>query len=473
MSVICTVDSSEYWLQLCKKSAKGVVESYKDLKDKLIDTVYVKNSLLIDDLGSLLSQRDSVIVAVAPPFLSLQSYDDSDLSESIHRLTQQIQDLYSLYKKHKNKLSLVPLSAFCSQYTAQSETAGWCEQLIDENEVKVNIGAVISHSLYNQNIDLIRAYKKLQSCFQLKDEDSVFYPNLNKLNEMLVHQAIERQELKLENEKLIEQSFLLLERLEGKEVELNSTAKKHVEELSAAKKQYEEAKTKLTKKHNEANQALIAQHAQDMKAVDDKLKSSKKEMSVLSEQLLSVQNAFVAKEKEFQAFVQSSKKEATINEKTKNREIKQLEAKLERKQATEQQLRAELAELKAIKSTKLWKISSKVEKFSNVVDKYGAKRKKLSQDMGLLYTSDLFDADWYLDTYPDVSGAGLDPAEHYLLYGAKEGRKPSPQFDGKWYLKANPDVAKENRNPLIHYLKFGRAENRSISPVMITHKKNK
>tara|TARA_Y100000592_G_C5251187_1_gene212904 strand:- start:15 stop:296 length:282 start_codon:yes stop_codon:yes gene_type:complete len=93
--------------------------------------------------------------------------------------------------------------------------------------------------------------------------------------------------------------------------------------------------------------------------------------------------------------------------------------------------------------------------------------------MGLLYTSDLFDADWYLDTYPDVSGAGLDPAEHYLLYGAKEGRKPSPQFDGKWYLKANPDVAKENRNPLIHYLKFGRAENRSISPVMITHKKNK
>ena len=69
MSVICTVDSSEYWLQLCKKSAKGVVESYKDLKDKLIDTVYVKNSLLIDDLGSLLSQRDSVIVAVAPPFL--------------------------------------------------------------------------------------------------------------------------------------------------------------------------------------------------------------------------------------------------------------------------------------------------------------------------------------------------------------------------------------------------------------------
>ncbi len=147
MSVICTVDSSEYWLQLCKKSAKGVVESYKDLRDKQIDTVYVKKSLLIDDLGSLLSQRDSVIVAVAPPFLSLQSYDDSDLSESIHRLTQQIQqqiqDLYSLYKKHKNKLSLVPLSAFCSQYTAQSETAGWCEQLIDENEVEVNIGAVI------------------------------------------------------------------------------------------------------------------------------------------------------------------------------------------------------------------------------------------------------------------------------------------------------------------------------------------
>ncbi len=91
--------------------------------------------------------------------------------------------------------------------------------------------------------------------------------------------------------------------------------------------------------------------------------------------------------------------------------------------------------------------------------------------MSLLYTSELFDADWYLETYSDVQKDSIDPAEHYLLYGANEGRKPSPYFDGKWYLQANPDVASENTNPLIHYIKFGREEKRPMSPVMITHKK--
>ena len=85
--------------------------------------------------------------------------------------------------------------------------------------------------------------------------------------------------------------------------------------------------------------------------------------------------------------------------------------------------------------------------------------------------SDLFDADWYLETYSDVKKERIDPAEHYLLYGAKEGRKPSPLFDGNWYLQANPDVASENTNPLIHYIKFGREEKRPMSPVMITYKK--
>jgi len=169
--------------------------------------------------------------------------------------------------------------------------------------------------------------------------------------------------------------------------------------------------------------------------------------------------------------VQKSKKEFTTLEKTKNREIKGLETKLEDKVNLEHILKAELAELRAIKASKLWKVSSKVEKLSNVVDKHGASRKKLAQDMSLLYTSELFDSDWYLETYKDVKKEGLDPAEHYLLYGAKEGRKPSQQFDGNWYLQANPDVAEQGANPLLHYIKFGREEKRPISPVMITFNK--
>jgi hypothetical protein len=36
-----------------------------------------------------------------------------------------------------------------------------------------------------------------------------------------------------------------------------------------------------------------------------------------------------------------------------------------------------------------------------------------------------FDSAWYLATYPDVAAAGMDPMEHYLVQGFREGRNPS------------------------------------------------
>lgn len=36
----------------------------------------------------------------------------------------------------------------------------------------------------------------------------------------------------------------------------------------------------------------------------------------------------------------------------------------------------------------------------------------------------VFDSDWYLKKYPDVAAAGVDPLQHYLTFGQKEGRLP-------------------------------------------------
>ena len=67
----------------------------------------------------------------------------------------------------------------------------------------------------------------------------------------------------------------------------------------------------------------------------------------------------------------------------------------------------------------------------------------------------LFDAEWYLDYYPDVRASGKDALAHYLDSGAAEGRDPHPLFDTKWYLQQNPDVARANLNPLEHYTRTG------------------
>lgn len=67
-----------------------------------------------------------------------------------------------------------------------------------------------------------------------------------------------------------------------------------------------------------------------------------------------------------------------------------------------------------------------------------------------------FDRAFYLKTYPDVGEAGSDPLEHFMTYGWREGRDPSPEFSVRAYLEAFPDVADADVNPFVHWITHGR-----------------
>jgi GT2 family glycosyltransferase len=82
-------------------------------------------------------------------------------------------------------------------------------------------------------------------------------------------------------------------------------------------------------------------------------------------------------------------------------------------------------------------------------------------DIETVKASPLFDAAWYLRHYPDVRKSGMDPAVHYVMFGARENRAPGPRFDGGWYRQTYPDVAASGMNPLVHYIRFGEREGRS------------
>ncbi|WP_151443480.1 hypothetical protein [Halomonas lysinitropha] len=89
------------------------------------------------------------------------------------------------------------------------------------------------------------------------------------------------------------------------------------------------------------------------------------------------------------------------------------------------------------------------------------------QHADLVRDSELFDADWYLARYPDVKAdahLAEAPHEHYLLFGGFEGRNPCPEFESTYYLEIYPDVAEAGMNPLVHYLLHGRSEGRRIHP---------
>lgn len=74
----------------------------------------------------------------------------------------------------------------------------------------------------------------------------------------------------------------------------------------------------------------------------------------------------------------------------------------------------------------------------------------------------LFDIGYYLKNNPDVRLSGDDPIMHYIYYGYKEGRDPSPDFDGNYYCEKYSDL--NGLNPLVHYSLYGVGEGRTTVP---------
>ena len=75
--------------------------------------------------------------------------------------------------------------------------------------------------------------------------------------------------------------------------------------------------------------------------------------------------------------------------------------------------------------------------------------------------SGLFDREWYLKNNLDVAALRIDPIRHYVAFGTREGRDPSPSFSTRAYLSHNEDVAVAEVNPFSHFLLFGIIEGRT------------
>jgi YD repeat-containing protein len=79
---------------------------------------------------------------------------------------------------------------------------------------------------------------------------------------------------------------------------------------------------------------------------------------------------------------------------------------------------------------------------------------------------DGFDPYYYLQTYPDIRLAGVDPYEHWKTYGAAEGRWPNRYFNTTWYRSTYGIPA--GVNPLTDYHTTGWQSGRNPSPAFST-----
>jgi hypothetical protein len=81
---------------------------------------------------------------------------------------------------------------------------------------------------------------------------------------------------------------------------------------------------------------------------------------------------------------------------------------------------------------------------------------RLLQIMRTILASGLFDAAFYLQSYIDVSIAGIDPLWHYVQHGDNEGRTPNPFFSPQHYRRRAGEAAMQaDANALEHYINCG------------------
>ncbi|WP_412507133.1 hypothetical protein [Roseovarius sp. SYSU LYC5161] len=92
-------------------------------------------------------------------------------------------------------------------------------------------------------------------------------------------------------------------------------------------------------------------------------------------------------------------------------------------------------------------------------------RNRINEDMRLIAASGLFDAEWYLQRYPDLAQAKDTPLRHFVRYGAYELRDPGPEFDSMKYHLHNPDVTAHGMAALMHYVRSGKSEGRDAFKV--------
>lgn len=71
------------------------------------------------------------------------------------------------------------------------------------------------------------------------------------------------------------------------------------------------------------------------------------------------------------------------------------------------------------------------------------------RDYLFLIKSRLFDADYYLSTYPDIRAADVDPLWHFVTVGWKEQRNPSNRFYTKQYVDTHAEIAASGINPFV------------------------
>lgn len=213
---------------------------------------------------------------------------------------------------------------------------------------------------------------------------------------------------------------------------------------------------------NTSLRSALDQHSQSLSALDEHRQRLEAAANLESQLRVELQNTY-----DTLAVVGQQRDDAAASSVQLRSELQNASSEL--RQATAE-LQRKNAAIQNILASRSWRIGAFLVKLANGVRHPASilSRGARGGERAIIAKSGLFDAQWYLAKYEDVRQSGSDPIQHYLRFGASEGRDPSPLFDTRWYLSQYSDVAHSHTNPFVHFLTHGWREGRDPNPMFDT-----
>ncbi|EKO3753682.1 coiled-coil domain-containing protein [Vibrio metschnikovii] len=437
-----------------------------------------------------------------------QRYTDKQLTERESDIDQLRQERAAEQMKFEQQLAEnqqahdVAISAAAQQKTALEHQLKAAEQqqqaLVQENELLITELHRVQEAL---EASLQQNQQQTNKCNQLEQSLTEQQGQHSRLTEQYATsqsalQAAEQQQqgLAQENELVITELHRVQEALEAA-LQQNQQVTDKCNQLEQSLTEQKGQHSRLTEHYATSQSALQAAEQQYQQALnkqvalEQQLIAIEQQKSALEQQVsdatrqqknLEQENSMIIAElHRVQEALETLYYEKSTLQKQIDQQVQQLKAHsvkinslIKRQRLTKLELAQALAsktllekELTAHHASTLWKMTVPVRKFRQTPQRKRAAQ--LAQQRLLIEFSEYFDKEWYLAQYPDVIEDGLDPIEHYLRFGAQEGRNPSAEFDTLWYLQTYPDVAEGGLNPLVHFIQYGEREERQTSAKLL------
>jgi hypothetical protein len=472
MSLLLTVYNTPAWQALVSTSGLPLITDTSMVEMEGVALLQPVQSLAA--LPALLSQLLAgqchwLATVQAEYFLANAIENGSALAEAATQWEQQTSAVLTLQRQQRRQLQLFNLQQALAQPAAFRESLKPAAVISDypPKVVSSSLALLAACQYVAQRPELQALNTRLQASVLPLCDSEVILLDIEQLLRAQQQSDVNLRVTSEERDLILLQLQQVQEQLEQVSLSNATALAATREERDQLERQLASAQQQLEKNNTERKQLIQAQQQSE-----SNWKSTSEERDLILSQLQQVQEQLEHYYLELQAEKQNSKHSMLARDKQQAREMAKLQSELRKTQARAasaeyagQLLQKELARLRGSIS---WRAAAPVRVLGRLVRKTNSEHQKLVQDTALVLTSEYFDVEWYLRIYPDVAESKMNPAEHYLLYGAAEGRLPGPLFDGNWYLQQYPDVATAGINPLLHFVKFGQQEGRSSSPKLLT-----